>query len=522
MDSEMKMIKGINYMKMYKNINTALNNTQYHMYIDEQIESNKIYNNQIETAKNIVNLFKEDINLIGNIVIAPTQSGKTGVMMSFINEYIKEFQLNIENVYIITGLSSNEWKKQTTERCQGVKVHHRCNLENFFNEIKNLTNLMIIIDELHVAKNEDQTVCKELKKIYKDNDDLIDKNIKFVEFTATPSSVLNDIRDRGWNEIYMEPGNRYNRLSDFKIINSTSLRMDRKLNTLLPNSIKALDKLNEMINEEFENDPKYCFIRTVGGCTQNLIVEHIKKYENIDCYMYNTSSDDIKKDINEIIKDKPSRHTYIIVSGKLRCAKTLDTKTHIGAVYDHTNNVDACIQGLAGRMTGYDNDVNCIIFTNIRCVKKYTNSLDNKFKHVNISTKTTRFSTKVWCMEDGREKKMERTELEPIVKIFDKYSKVKQFYNDHIKKYIGGSGPREIKPNEDNIYIYGNVKRQISKDEFDQLKNQWIGQWKKQRPYRLIPFYEDVDDPSTLKFGLVYLYIDKNGNLTDDVQNAIV
>ena len=52
------------------------------------------------------------------MVVAKTQSGKTGSMCATIKQYLEDSSnlIPIENIYIITGLSSCEWKEQTKER----------------------------------------------------------------------------------------------------------------------------------------------------------------------------------------------------------------------------------------------------------------------------------------------------------------------------------------------------------------------------------------------------------------------
>ena len=52
---------------------------------------------------------------------------------------------------------------------------------------------------------------------------------------------------------------------------------------------------------------------------------------------------------------KPSKHTFVFILDRLRCAKTIH-KQFIGVLYERATKVvnrDAVIQGLAGRATGY-------------------------------------------------------------------------------------------------------------------------------------------------------------------------
>ena len=76
------------------------------------------------------------------MVLSKTQSGKTGSMCATINYFLEDRSnyIPVENIYIITGYSSIEWKSQTIERMPESlekRVYHRSDLPNTFStEIK--------------------------------------------------------------------------------------------------------------------------------------------------------------------------------------------------------------------------------------------------------------------------------------------------------------------------------------------------------------------------------------------------
>ena len=65
----------------------------------------KIYPNQTEQAKSIVAGLR-DRALVNLMVVGRTQAGKTGTMLGTVKEYITNFNIPVEHIYIITGLSS--------------------------------------------------------------------------------------------------------------------------------------------------------------------------------------------------------------------------------------------------------------------------------------------------------------------------------------------------------------------------------------------------------------------------------
>ena len=108
-----------------------------------------IYDNQTAIAIDVANSFRNK-RIINVMVLAKTQSGKTGSMCATIKEYLEDEDnsIPIENIYIITGHSSVEWKSQTIDRmpdCLHVRVYHRAELPTTFSlELKEKKNVLII------------------------------------------------------------------------------------------------------------------------------------------------------------------------------------------------------------------------------------------------------------------------------------------------------------------------------------------------------------------------------------------
>ena len=93
-----------------------------------------VYDNQIRTAIKIVEAYKGKYVVM---LIAQMQMGKTGVVLYVaylmcMNEDDKKV-IDPANVYIITGLSDNEWKQQTMSDSFPMfkNVYHRGNLRRF-------------------------------------------------------------------------------------------------------------------------------------------------------------------------------------------------------------------------------------------------------------------------------------------------------------------------------------------------------------------------------------------------------
>jgi hypothetical protein len=122
----------------------------------------------------------------------------------------------VENIYIITGLSSRDWKDQTKSRFPlriQQRVFHRSDLPKGFKEdLLNKKDCLIIIDECHIACKRKQTISNMFKNFgLLDLSFLLENDFKILEFSATPNGTLYDLDM--WNnhsaKILSEPGSGY-------------------------------------------------------------------------------------------------------------------------------------------------------------------------------------------------------------------------------------------------------------------------------------------------------------------------
>ena len=123
----------------------------------KQLEgSSSIFDNQTQCGMEVVSKLY-DRKIINIMVVALTQSGKTGTMISLIKHYLVDPSnlIPIENIYIITGLSSTEWRNQTRDRMPKMleeRVFHRDNLtSSFTQDIREKKNVLVICDEIQIA-----------------------------------------------------------------------------------------------------------------------------------------------------------------------------------------------------------------------------------------------------------------------------------------------------------------------------------------------------------------------------------
>ncbi len=493
----------------------------------------KIFENQENIAYRVVSTFKNR-KIINIMVVSKTQSGKTGSMCATIKKYLEDSSnlIPIENIYIITGLSSIEWKEQTKERMPASiqdRVFHRCELPNtFVDEIKDKKNILIIMDEIQVAAKKGQTIYNTFEKAgILNKQKLYENDIKILEYTATPDGTIYDLMK--WKEcsekILAEVGEGY--VSSFDLLRQGRIKQYKEL--------CGYNKVNDEIDysvisniEEIKYDidlytsARYHIIRTKNGKEQDITIDNFKRIFDPDIYEYIKYDRDSEIiDINFKLREEPSKHTFIFIKEMLRCAKTIE-KRYLGVLYErYSQEVDdsVIIQGLSGRDTGYDNNGTSICYTNVESIIKYEQLWNSNFEDNTIrwNSKTTKYTNRGLQGDetfndpsniDGFSVNSEdddSIEIEPIIKKFKTQEEGKEYYNNELKERMGGRGPNKIKPNEDGFYeaTIRSVKKIYSCEEIRSQRKYGLRS-SEMNGYRFFACYEDINNKDSLQWWFIH------------------
>jgi hypothetical protein len=408
--------------------NYDLRNAQHQVLCAElhmmQLKGNKIYPNQEKIAEQVGNSFASG-EVVTTMVVARTQSGKTGSMCAVVRtltDTTYNRPANLDNVFIVTGLSSIEWKTQTAERIPPSirnNVMHSNNLQELENTIKDKTDVLIIMDEVHVAAAKTQRVDTLFKTTaLNDPEHMREHNIRVLQYSATPNGTLYDIQTWGTaaNIILAQPGEGY--VGTQQLIQQGRIRQ-----------FSGEVGLHTQATQEFIqavtsfNTPRYHLIRInvlESVKTHKISIKNIFKQKNIhDIHVlsYECSKKTDIKNINKTLEIQPTQHTIIILKNMLRCAKTIH-KTYIGVLHDRpvaNTHDDVVIQGLTGRITGYDTNQDTIIFTNLKSIHKYEELWENNFDYENENithTWKTKNTKNTFNQIEKKEKKEEEKEEE--------------------------------------------------------------------------------------------------------------
>ena len=509
--------------------------------LSEQIEVNSLkgintlFDNQKTCGKAVRNIFNNK-SIINCLVYGITQTGKTGCMTALIQYYILSNSIPIDNIYIITGLSDAEWKKDTKNRMPdsiNSRVFHRANLpRTFLKDIQEKKNSLIIMDEIQIACEDNQTIHRTFRECrFYDLDFLLENDIKLIQFSATPDGNINDILD--WKhhsaKVKLSPGpGHYGPKQALENVGSR-VKQFRDLT-----NIDNVVELKETIEKHFTN-PRYHLVRVPnkrgnkdGTNNQSKVIFNITKTFG-DNYDYNKNYLQTKKgDINDILKRKPGKHTFIFYCEILRCAKT-QVKKYIGVSYERyctIINDSTMIQGSFGRLTGYDDNGDSICYTNIPSLQNYVKLWDNnmEFKEgIEWNTKTTQYDNNdkitystgtfnsvknIEQLMDGCSEKVKEDRGDPTIQKFngqDGQNEMIQWFKINLKDKMpkGKRGPNKKKINESGFY-HGSIRKGLevlSTEEVNKEKRWGFGDGPGIRSY---PCYSDVNDPTTLEWWLIY------------------
>lgn len=362
-------------------------------------EQRKLYQNEKNAAKQIISACLEN-GFRWCVLLAQMQSGKTMTYYFVIAEMLRRGQ--VRKGVIFSGSAETELREQVEESKKDFFVKYKAYLaaehidEYSKDEISDMCELMsemieivwsadlkkykddasetfFVWDESHYAQNTGMRPGEFLKKMgicpTGDPEQLAEKNSFLLSVSATPFSELSDQihMEQHKNIVRMVPGEGYygvkHMLNANKIIGfhkwrdsfKTALEMHK--NDSRPSYAILRKTAKSDITE----------IRDFAQARGWLVVEYDSENKQIDMSSLNIA---------------PERDTLIVLKGMLRMGKRLD-KSHISFAMEmsKSSSSDVVLQGLLGRMCGYNSNLNTVIYINERILargdlEKYVRMMD--------------------------------------------------------------------------------------------------------------------------------------------------
>lgn len=354
------------------------------------------HNNQIKVGNEIISKF-ETYNFVH--LQAQMQSGKTGSSLFTAFQMIQ--QNKIDTFHVLSSISDTDLKNQWINKIQSHfddyfnissisdnlqlqyynslktllinSVYFGTNIKNI-KSIEFLKNSLIILDEIHYGSSKNSIMSKLFERLgitsilEGEMCELLDTyNIKILAVTATAAnldSIYNNTEaPKYWGRVYMEPGDNYKGVLDYY-----------KSNQIHSNFNINYENLSNLMNLLCKYKPlqKYMIFRAVTA-KSDIIIQVCEALE-IPYILYDRNNS------TQFDNIEPNEFTCVIIKSKLRVGKELN-KEHICAVYESSLsiNTDTLLQGLLGRICGYNISNNIDVYI----VTEHIEEIMNEFELIN-------------------------------------------------------------------------------------------------------------------------------------------
>ena len=511
-------------------------NSEYDALKLEAVDAGKefIHAAQQRVADAIVKTFSDEDALLMTMV-APMQWGKTGVMAAvaygMVNHPTKP--IDPHAVFIITGMADNDWRNQTRKRFPpswSGNVMHRAELSEKVSELKTVENALFIIDECHFGAQADGLIDKFFEECcLKDIDALETRNVRIFQTSATPDNVL--LEAEMWNQ----PGEpRYHEVicPDYpeSYMSLSKIHHEGRLRKACTIYNEGSEDLARVVNSFAE--PKWHILRLPSGPKskgkQIGIISKLSELAATHGWGDAVTHFGKTRAADDILSSPPEKHTFILIKGLLRAAKTLNDE-HIGVVYEphgESKSDSSEAQGLPGRLCGHGKGSGSgapILFCNTVSIKNYCKLMEKKF---NYSLGDLTFKSSAIKKVEGEEpivrasfvNPMKIDGIEPeqdlcraVKRPRGPVAQVSETFNTVAEarewcKAEGLRGVRSRQLNSDGFYeslvpVDGKLEPLVC--ERGDLDLSGVG-LTRQNPKRLLGFYTDKSDKSTLRFVINY------------------
>lgn len=392
-----------------------MNWDKYRKVSDKSNES-YIHDCQFATARLVVESLMRKVTRSNHVIlVAPMQSGKTGICNGIVNiinvDNLCE-PMGINKFFFITGMNDTGLKRQTVERVYSQIIDasqdntyinlHSDNEHSKYFVLKNsdlikfegvVDNSIIFIDEAHYGSNDHNKLSQFIYNFdfdWKDKNELIKRNIYIVSISATPFDEIISDRSNVKNLIIHKPDTNYVGVTEYMQDGLIQCgKFDDKIGQIVECLIDAEDRMDE------DGVSGVAFVRTREF--QELRED---EYVNAHFDIFEMASNGSKLEyikLNQIITDLIERNNryssmgksrffssriekpkplLVMIKGAYRAGITIKSsfKDYIYMVYDYSMKAASTAQAMLGRMCGYrDDDVKLktVFYINEKMANQY-------------------------------------------------------------------------------------------------------------------------------------------------------
>lgn len=335
---------------------------------------------------------------------AEMQAGKTGVVNALLRLVFAnslglgaKLRFTPDRVFVITGMNDTAWVKQTKERLPlGVRsgVAHNGGLAKIVCALRGLAvsgileNVLIVVDESHIASSANN---RPNSLIYTEVARLCprelwdERGIRFLTISATDPAKAVAMEDARMpfaaRVVVLKTNEDYQSVASLAA--TERLRYVENFGDL--HKMSAIEELKRAVAKFPE--PLYHIVRCRYGKQE--VVETtlrlafpaatVMKWDSISRPSGGgggggggeDSSSAKLEDINEVLREAPAHHTFILLKNMFYASKTMDD-THVGILWDRVSGKDDTnLQSLLGRACGYGKSKRTVVYTSEQTVTNY-------------------------------------------------------------------------------------------------------------------------------------------------------
>ena len=363
------------------------------------------YENQEDLSGQIIEYLLQYPKINHIPITAPCGGGKTMSMDSTskhlmtmpIDDYTKLISIN--NIFVITGYSSKEWKNDMQNNLNIIKsenVFHRDTIKNLkiliLKDYKRLLNAVLFIDEARLVVEEGMTIDIFFKELGLTPDIISQYNIKIFYIDATLDShniSLSKVKNVADSVFQMEPGDNYI---------GVEYSMEKWLKDISLYNLKneiGFNKIFRRIKKLLKKNKKKHLFRITDSKIRKKFIEKINKM-SYSYYLVDSSKESHQwgeHSLDEELTKESDNITIYILKDMYRCAKRFRLNKYIGIIYEQATDSDTITtQGIIARFFGYypdleEEDINPFMICNKTHFERQIYELKNGEPHPEYKTR---------------------------------------------------------------------------------------------------------------------------------------
>jgi hypothetical protein len=331
------------------------------------------YENQQRASLEVCEEFRKGQRY--GLLRAALQSGKTGTYQLLIRKMFTEGL--IDHAYILCGSHELELlsqvRKDKEEWHGSAPFKDRIHIvfrQNFNKTKMKLKRVLIVVDESHLVTGVHQTLCKFLKRhqlsMSGTTPRMVRDDIYMLSVDATPYLEESVIAYDGGNKfrVILDSGAGYygvmNYLTDGHLRATWDLGTDagkRRFKEL----IVGCPQKYIFVRSQSKNKQLHALLYAASeaGCATLRFTSKEEK-QATQVVLTRAEADEHQRVYGRAIpclEEAPAHTTVVVIDGRLRCGKRVP-KMHVGVVWELSKNcnTDTLMQGLLGRMCGYEGE----------------------------------------------------------------------------------------------------------------------------------------------------------------------